>query len=464
MFCESLPGLSMREAERNAPMGQPRLLHMHHNFGSGDSLAIRLNHRLPPISDLLKDVPLPPSPPQPYTSVFPSTLPAPLSCSPSFFSNAYPDRSTLPPRPRSVPQQHHAGLLPPPRSTDPRRASIQCISADFNTANRPYSVPERNPFHHHRASPDICRDRQRRNSKHQARLRRGSTPSSNPSDPTRQRAPPPTPPIISCEMATARAAAAAAVAVEPSSRGPHLVSPPPAKPKRNNQPFTFEQEAFIIYHRVELGLPWAEVRRAYMARWPALRRSVSGLQCAYYRTNLELPVVTADGLLVFIDPESDPDLDLASSQNPAGEAAPVSNTYCPTTETTPPGSPELVSSSPSSCYSVSSSSTFGVVPAATASEGEEGGSTVLDNAVRPREWYKFYRGVAYRTRMVKCRSARISLTERFPEELLDERNDWVREEHRAAARDMGEYKHFYHTDSNPLDTSTYFLLSIKVLF
>ncbi|KAK4247760.1 hypothetical protein C7999DRAFT_14242 [Corynascus novoguineensis] len=462
MFCETLPGLSMREAERNAPMGQPRLLHMHHNFGSGDSLAIRLNHRLPPISNLLKDMPLPPSPPQPHTSVFPSTLPAPISCSPSFFSNAYPDRSTLPPRPRSVPQQHRGGLLPPPRSTDPRRASIQCIGADFNTANRPYSVPERNPFHHHhRASPDICRDRQRRNSKHQARLRRGSTPSSNPSDrdnyhivtpntspprrhkpsATRQRAPPPTP-----------------------SRGPHLVSPPPLKPKRNNQPFTFEQEAFIIYHRVELALPWAEVRRAYMARWPALRRSVSGLQCAYYRTNLELPVVTADGLLVLIDPESDPDLDLASSQNPAGEAAPVSNTFCPTTEPTPPGSPELVSSSPSSCYSISSSSTFGVMQAATASEGEEGGSTVLDNAVRPREWYKFYRGVAYRTRRVKCRSARISLTERFPEELLDEKNDWVREEHRAAARDVGEYKHFYRTDSHPLESFDVFFLSIRVLF
>jgi hypothetical protein len=53
-------------------------------------------------------------------------------------------------------------------------------------------------------------------------------------------------------------------------------------------------------------------------------------------------------------------------------------------------------------------------------------------------WYKYYKGVAYRTRKVPCRKGRYSLMERFPEELVDERHDWVREEHRVMARGIGE--------------------------
>ncbi|KAK0722731.1 hypothetical protein B0T26DRAFT_230367 [Lasiosphaeria miniovina] len=121
--------------------------------------------------------------------------------------------------------------------------------------------------------------------------------------------------------------------------------------KQNNKPYTFEQEVFFIYHRVELGMKWKEVAARYMERFPAREpndvRTDDGLTCAYYRTNGHLPVFSKDGLLV-IDPGS-----------------------------------------------------------------------------KHR-----YRGVPYKAKEIKCRSALVSMLQRFPEELVDPRNDYILPEHR----------------------------------
>lgn len=45
-----------------------------------------------------------------------------------------------------------------------------------------------------------------------------------------------------------------------------------------------EEEYFIWYHRVDLGLDWRDVRTAYNAQFPnRQRRGFQGIQCKYYR-------------------------------------------------------------------------------------------------------------------------------------------------------------------------------------
>jgi len=45
-----------------------------------------------------------------------------------------------------------------------------------------------------------------------------------------------------------------------------------------------EEEYFIWYHRVDLGLDWRDVRSAYNAQFPnRQRRGFQGIQCKYYR-------------------------------------------------------------------------------------------------------------------------------------------------------------------------------------
>jgi hypothetical protein len=54
-----------------------------------------------------------------------------------------------------------------------------------------------------------------------------------------------------------------------------------------------------------------------------------------------------------------------------------------------------------------------------------------------KQGYLEYKGVLCRTKMALCRDA-VSLMERFPEELVDTENVWVREFHRDLARGAGE--------------------------
>ncbi|KAK3944670.1 hypothetical protein QBC46DRAFT_157999 [Diplogelasinospora grovesii] len=158
-------------------------------------------------------------------------------------------------------------------------------------------------------------------------------------------------------------------------------SPPGAK-KHCNKPYTFEQEIFFIYHRIDLEMTWTEVLRRFMDRFPArvtgVVRTVGGLECAYYRTNLRLPatVTTAEG----------------------GEH-----------------------------YSLL------ILPSRPGVDGSgSNGQTKQDNNERLSE--KAYRGVRYMTTETKCREARVSLMERWPEELVDEKNDWVLPQHREEAK------------------------------
>lgn len=137
-----------------------------------------------------------------------------------------------------------------------------------------------------------------------------------------------------------------------------------------------------------------------MARWPDIARSVGGLECAYYRANGRVPDVVFSG-----------------NRNPGGELVLVEGGE---------REEDVVGDE--------------VKGGSGSSDGEdEKGREEGEDEGEGKEVYKVYKGVAYRTRGVKCRKARISLLERFPEELVDERNEWVRAEHRVAARDAGEF-------------------------
>ncbi|EAQ90921.1 predicted protein [Chaetomium globosum CBS 148.51] len=416
MVSRTLSRLAIRQADeqRLSPVGHSRLPRIHHDFGPGDSLGIYIDQRLPPISTLLGDLLPPPTQHQHYPSFPPPPLPSPVGASPSLFSAPYPSWSTLPPRAQSV-SGHYPGYIPPSPALGPRRASSDCISAGIDKTPRSYSVPTRTPFRHRRASPDC--DRQRRSTKDLARLRRSSSSDSNPDDHSKTPSTPtshiPTPP--NGRGGTKPPPRRKTKPTTTTTPKPENNNEPAKTSKRNNQPYTFEQEAFFVYHRVDLDLPWSEVCRAYMARWPAIPRSVSGLECAYYRTNAHLPVVAPDGGLVLVDLA-----EIAGGEGGGGAGGEM---------LTPPGSPGAAGVVRSEVGGEMAGETMGGDKDG-AEEGEEGDAK--------REWYKMYRGVAYRTRQVKCSKARFPLMERFPEELVDERNDWVRPEHRAEARVLGE--------------------------
>ncbi|KAK3906331.1 hypothetical protein C8A05DRAFT_11911 [Staphylotrichum tortipilum] len=417
MIVQTLPGLALRQAEC-APLASLSQNHLR----SGDWLGIHIDQRLPPISDLLRDVPPPPPPPalsRPSVVSPWMTLPTPVASSPSptGFPTTYPTWSALPPRPRSVPGQY-AGFLPPsPPSLVPRRASADCP----NATPRSFSVPGRPvaAHHHQPTSPDHERDRrQRRSTKQHTRRWRGdsSSPSfsPNPSLSSPDSDSPDTAPAVKPIRAADKSA------VQRKHHHQHLQHPhqqhhqQQQKGKRNNTPYTFEQEAFFIYHRIDLDLSWEQVRRAYMARWPSIERTVSGLECSYYRTNGHLPETTPDGLLVLVAPEA---AAAAAAAAAAGDG-----------QLTPPATPDLVERREG-----------GRTAGRDQSRGSDDDEDEEGKKKKKDPGYMWYRGAAYRTKSIKCRKARISLLERFPEELVDEANDWVREEHRVLARGVGEW-------------------------
>jgi len=86
---------------------------------------------------------------------------------------------------------------------------------------------------------------------------------------------------------------------EKKKRGSTVAHSREKRKKRDNTPYTFEQEIFITYHVVDLGLTWAEVEKRYNLWFhdPNLTRNQAGLTCEYYRNNLTMPMVGPDGLL-----------------------------------------------------------------------------------------------------------------------------------------------------------------------
>ncbi|KAL1844059.1 hypothetical protein VTJ49DRAFT_5810 [Mycothermus thermophilus] len=296
-------------------------------------------------------------------------------------------------------------FLQPSVELGPRRASTGCLNTAYSLAPGCPS-PTQSSYHHqwyyHRPSPDRDFTRQRRSSK-QAIRRRRSHP---------ELTPPLTPPMTfsSQHHSTSELRPLDASFISTTSSASTSSSTRAAatkKEKRNNTPYTFEQEIFIIYHRVDLEMPWDQVRAAYMRRWPGLKRTTGAVQCEYYRTNAKVPAVTSDGLLMLVDPETE-----------------AENTRVPV------GLPSAGSSDAAAGGWWANSEE----DKAMMDESDDGKEAKKDKDA----WYKVYKGAAFRTRWVPCRQAKFSLMERFPEELVDEKNDWVREEHRLAARDIAE--------------------------
>lgn len=424
-------GLAIRQAQKLPNEGNTKLPNISESFGSGGALDIHMDGRLPSICDLLRDVLPPPTKSQYHPTFSPSPLLAPIGCFPSPFGNPHPTWPALRPRSQSVSGQYPA-YLSPPQPLVPRRASAGCIGS----TTRSYTVPGHTSSHHHhlvqdhhhnqqqqqhRANPDREHSRQRRGSKQALRRRSGAPPSPSYSSSASSSS--------DSEPATPRSTT---TTNDNNNNNTEQGSLPNKKEKRNNAPYTFEQEAFTIYHRIDLDLPWEQVRAAYMARWPGLKRSVSGLECAYYRTNKYLPAVTpGDGLLVLVDVEEEEE-----ERGQSTDAGLNGGGYHPTSSM-----PDVSGENPCRGHGwgwqqqQQQQQQFGYEEGGSVAEDSEGGGEKGEKHV----WYKYYKGVAYRTRQVPCRRGRYSLMERFPEELVDEKNDWVREEHRVMARDIGEY-------------------------
>ncbi|KAK4137352.1 hypothetical protein BT67DRAFT_431676 [Trichocladium antarcticum] len=352
------------------------------SFRQKDSQHLHIDQRLPPISDLLRGAPWPLDHASSTLMGPPTPLPSPTGFSP-YLLHAQPSPSwqAFPPRSQSIPGpfSSHLPLSPRKRSPDyftPRSLSVPGRPSGHRVSTEAQAHINKHddlfklhwqgfdsaPFRRSPSYSDSDSDSQTTNN---SRARQPTT-TANRKTTTRRRPTRANTPVGAAEP-TANTA--------------------PRRRRRNNKPYTFEQEAFLIYHRVDLHLTWGEVRAAFIARWPHLERTVGGLECIYYRTNAHLPATTPDGLLVLVDP---------AAESGAGHGG-------------------------------------------GGGGGGEGGEDIMCGA--PEEGkadYKYYRGVAYRTVQVKCREGETPLLERFPEELVEERNEWVRAEHRTAARKFAQ--------------------------
>ncbi|KAK4177066.1 hypothetical protein QBC36DRAFT_185984 [Triangularia setosa] len=80
------------------------------------------------------------------------------------------------------------------------------------------------------------------------------------------------------------------------------------KGKRSNLKYTSEQQVFIIFHREDLNGAWKDIENAYINQWPAEdpldNRTITGFQCIFYRQNLLVPLMnnTDEKLLVLDAP------------------------------------------------------------------------------------------------------------------------------------------------------------------
>ncbi|CCC05856.1 unnamed protein product [Sordaria macrospora k-hell] len=151
-----------------------------------------------------------------------------------------------------------------------------------------------------------------------------------------------------------------------------------SKGKKQNIQYTPEQNLFIIYHKDDLEVPWAEIEKRYNARFPGLYRTAGGLNCNYYRLNAKLPrTEDSDKFSLIFDerPRYDP--------KNLGKQLPLT-------------------------------------------------------------WDE-YEGVRFQTVHVQVMQAAkvlghpIGLMWRCPEELVKGENEWVLEEHRVKARELGKF-------------------------
>ncbi len=92
--------------------------------------------------------------------------------------------------------------------------------------------------------------------------------------------------------------------LQPALGGKPRRAPPRPSPTGRghiNTPYAEEQNYWIIYHKVDLGLSWKEIEDRYNGMFPHLGRTDGGLQSTFYRFNDRTPMMTEDRLLVLDD-------------------------------------------------------------------------------------------------------------------------------------------------------------------
>ncbi|KAK0753394.1 hypothetical protein B0T18DRAFT_385458 [Schizothecium vesticola] len=266
--------------------------------------------RLPPISELLKLVPSPaiqlPAPlRQPNWSPMngaptPDYTPQPSpTClyGPQTFANLSDQPLPLPPiiqnqsRYPSPPASHWT-QLPPRKTTDPS-LPLKRRRDDLREDHRPSPPPKRRR--------DDYRENRRRNSTPSLWVQPEASLGSASSF-VGLATPPPAREDDNTPHYLSRQSVSNFCAQPDSSQTlipypERLTAPLPQKKKKENTPYTQEQEFFIRYFVVDLGYSWEVVQEHYMLWFPAIHRTVGALTCEYYRTNKQVPVIE-DGLLV----------------------------------------------------------------------------------------------------------------------------------------------------------------------
>ncbi|KAK0711120.1 hypothetical protein B0H67DRAFT_275248 [Lasiosphaeris hirsuta] len=191
------------------------------------------------------------------------------------------------------------------------------------------------------------------------------------------------------------------------------------KSKRQNTPYTENQEFFIRYHAVDLGLSWNDVQIEFVQWYPeGPQRSITGLNCGYYRANKKIPVLTADGLLVLADPSSSlPPLGVVITEKDCGERK-----------------------DKNVCNDWWSDDEWIILGKLDEKKDEK------DEHEKEKYFWWDYRGVRYLAVEIQVRTKKSKLRDAFPEDLVDERNKWVQPEHREETRMLAERRRLQRED------------------
>ncbi|KAK5664023.1 hypothetical protein OQA88_237 [Cercophora sp. LCS_1] len=157
--------------------------------------------------------------------------------------------------------------------------------------------------------------------------------------------------------------------------------------KGSNKEYTWEEKCFIIYHKVDLKLDWKAIKKRFNM-WFPWTRDDTGLNCKYYRTNARIPVLTEDGQLV-LGPIPGADLKQKEWVLEAKMRRDLEEKYVKT--------------------------------------GDREIGTLLSKPT-----WSTYDGVMYKARVVQVREGEVSLVERFPDHCF---YPWVLPKHQEKARE-----------------------------
>ncbi|KAK0630584.1 hypothetical protein B0T17DRAFT_224624 [Bombardia bombarda] len=182
-------------------------------------------------------------------------------------------------------------------------------------------------------------------------------------------------------------------------------SKPKKKKRSSNQKYTEEQNFFMIYHKADRSMQWAEITELFNSYFHD-GRTRGGLECAYYRTNWEIPATTNEGLMIFEMPPS-----YAITPPAPGQTR---------NDTMFKGGQKSPSSRRSRKEAASQSNSKNRNDPAVVKK-KKGGISAMSKVA--------YRGFHYVTEPVYCRDCAIPLAQRFPEEMM--KYKWVLPEHKT---------------------------------